>query len=131
MTPNGELTTVTSFDPFTNGHAPYASLLQATNGDFYGTTRFGGVFNLGTVFRLSFSSLAAPVFQSVTRTGPTFLLTFSSVPGRTYQMQFKTDLSQNGWKDLGSTFSATNITMTVSDSIHPDAQRFYRIALVN
>lgn len=37
----------------TNGAAPYGSLVQTSDGHFYGTTRDGGDYNLGTVFKLS------------------------------------------------------------------------------
>ena len=38
---------------FTDGEYPYAGLVQATGGDFYGTTGAGGVYGLGTAFRIS------------------------------------------------------------------------------
>src|SRR5713226_6501116 len=37
----------------TDGKFPYASLLQATDGNFYGTTSQGGAFGLGTVFQIT------------------------------------------------------------------------------
>src|SRR5262249_51391781 len=37
----------------TNGDRPYGSLIQAGDGNFYGTTRFGGSQSVGTVFRIS------------------------------------------------------------------------------
>ena len=46
------LTTLHSFD-LTDGDQPYAGLVQATNGNFYGTTYGGGANNYGTVFSLS------------------------------------------------------------------------------
>ena len=52
ITPSGKLTTPHSFDR-TDGASPYAGLVQATNGDFYGTTDEGGAHNYGTVFRLA------------------------------------------------------------------------------
>src|ERR1039457_5094645 len=57
ITPSGSLTTLYSFCSqggisCTDGEAPYAGLVQDTNGDFYGTT-YGGANNGGTVFRLS------------------------------------------------------------------------------
>jgi uncharacterized repeat protein (TIGR03803 family) len=54
MTPEGALTTVYSFCAnanCTDGEYPSAGLVQATNGDFYGTTQFGGASNTGTVSR--------------------------------------------------------------------------------
>ena len=56
ITPSGTLTTLYSFcaqTKCTDGANPYAALVQATNGDFYGTTEYGGAANVGVVFRLS------------------------------------------------------------------------------
>lgn len=57
MTPSGALTTLHSFD-FVDGFAPVAALLQASNGDFYGTTEFGGssacpTLGCGTIFKIT------------------------------------------------------------------------------
>ncbi|HEX8815366.1 MAG TPA: choice-of-anchor tandem repeat GloVer-containing protein [Terriglobales bacterium] len=56
ITAKGELTTLHTFClhvPCDDGVAPYAGLLQATDGNFYGTTFSGGVHGLGTVYRVS------------------------------------------------------------------------------
>jgi uncharacterized repeat protein (TIGR03803 family) len=56
ITPAGVLTTLYSFcaqNGCPDGISPYAGLMQATNGDFYGTTSQGGTSNDGTVFSLS------------------------------------------------------------------------------
>jgi uncharacterized repeat protein (TIGR03803 family) len=52
ITPSGTLTRLHSFDS-TDGSMPYAGLVQATNGIFYGTTSGGGAHSLGTVFSVS------------------------------------------------------------------------------
>lgn len=52
ITPSGTLTTLHSFDS-TDGAWPYSSLVQATNGLFYGTTIFYGAVCCGTVFSIS------------------------------------------------------------------------------
>lgn len=52
ITPNGNLTTLFTFDGF-NGNQPTGGLLQATSGTFYGTTSMGGADGLGTIFSLS------------------------------------------------------------------------------
>jgi len=52
MTPSGKLTTLHCFDG-TDGESPLAALVQATNGDLYGTTFGGGANNDGAVFSLS------------------------------------------------------------------------------
>jgi uncharacterized repeat protein (TIGR03803 family) len=56
MTPAGTLSTLYSFCAQVlcpDGELPSGELLQATNGNFYGTTSEGGTHNDGTVFRLS------------------------------------------------------------------------------
>jgi uncharacterized repeat protein (TIGR03803 family) len=52
ITSSGHLTTLHSFDG-TDGFRPLATLVQATNGYFYGTTTEGGVYNRGTVFKIA------------------------------------------------------------------------------
>jgi uncharacterized repeat protein (TIGR03803 family) len=55
ITPGGTLTTLYSFCPQTpcrDGSSPDAGLVQATNGDFYGTTFIGG-YGQGTVFKIT------------------------------------------------------------------------------
>ena len=46
------LTTLASFNG-TNGNQPISALVQGTDGNFYGTTIFGGVNNRGTVFKVT------------------------------------------------------------------------------
>ncbi len=59
ITPSGKLTNIFLFDG-TNGSAPFAGLVQAANGDFYGSTSNGGTgnyyacpYNCGTIFTLT------------------------------------------------------------------------------
>src|SRR5579863_8241291 len=57
ITPSGKFTTLQNFDS-TDGSYPYAGLIQATNGRFYGATFAGGSstacpYGCGTVFSLS------------------------------------------------------------------------------
>jgi uncharacterized repeat protein (TIGR03803 family) len=62
ITAGGTLTTLHSFCTQTNcpdGAEPYAGLVQATEGNFYGTTQYGGTsgncggYNCGTVFKIT------------------------------------------------------------------------------
>src|ERR1022692_3217407 len=46
------LTTLASFAG-TNGYGPMAGLVQASDGNFYGTTFHGGTEDVGTVFRIT------------------------------------------------------------------------------
>ena len=59
ITPSGTLTTLYSFcsqganPDCTDGYEPLAALVQATDGDFYGTTYAGGANGYGTVFKIT------------------------------------------------------------------------------
>ncbi len=50
--PAQTFTKLQSFDG-TDGANPYAGLVQATDGNFYGTTHAGGADNDGTVFKIT------------------------------------------------------------------------------
>jgi uncharacterized repeat protein (TIGR03803 family) len=56
ITPDGQLTTLYNFCAQSNcidGEEPCAALVQATDGNLYGTTWGGGANGLGTVFRIT------------------------------------------------------------------------------
>lgn len=53
MTPGGSHTRLHSFDLATTGNVPRGRLIQASDGNFYGTTTSFGAGNGGTVFRLT------------------------------------------------------------------------------
>ena len=56
ITTGGTFTSLHTFDAsngvFAYGDAPYGGLVQATNGELYGTTLNGGAYNDGTIFRM-------------------------------------------------------------------------------
>ena len=56
ITPSGALTELYSFchqRDCPDGAKPYAALIQASDGNFYGTTSYGGSSGAGTVFRIT------------------------------------------------------------------------------
>jgi uncharacterized repeat protein (TIGR02543 family) len=70
-------------------------------------------------------------FQTVAQIGDTLTLVWSAQPGRTYQVEYRTNLTDTNWSNLGSPVTATNSTMTATDSIAADSlQRWYRMALL-
>jgi uncharacterized repeat protein (TIGR03803 family) len=52
MPPAGVLTTLVAFNG-PNGYGPAAGLIQGTDGNFYGTTEYGGAGGFGTVFKMT------------------------------------------------------------------------------
>jgi uncharacterized repeat protein (TIGR03803 family) len=56
ITPDGALNTLYNFCSLADcadGASPFAGLIQATNGNLYGTTVTGGAYNYGTVFEIT------------------------------------------------------------------------------
>jgi subtilase family serine protease len=74
--------------------------------------------------------IAPPVIQTVQQSGGSFAFTWSSTGGQLYQIQTETNLAQPNWTNFGSAFTATNSTMTTSESIGTNTQQFYRIILL-
>lgn len=76
------------------------------------------------------ASAPAPVFQSAKRSGNSVILTWTSVAGQSYQLQDETNVTKKAWTNLGSAIVASGSTTTATNTIGPDKQRFYRVALV-
>jgi ribosomal protein S11 len=69
----------------------------------------------------------APVFQSVTRSNSVLTLTWSATPGKTYQVQYSTNLAQTNWNNLTNSAVAGGSTMSATDSLGAGSRRFYRV----
>ena len=56
-------------------------------------------------------------------------ISWTAIPGQTYRLQYKTNLTDAAWVDLSADVAATNGMMTLNDpAIFP--QRFYRLLLL-
>lgn len=133
ISPNGVLATLYSFTGVQDGAIPQAGLMQARDGNFYGTTESGGMGAVGTVFQLDVGLsvvLPAPAFQSVTITDGTLTLTWNTEIGWKYQMQYSSDLSSGTWTSLGGPIAATAVTLSTTDSITNGLARFYRLLVL-
>ena len=74
ITAGGMLTTLYSFCSQTNctdGAAPIAGLVQATNGIFYGTTYAGGANGFGTVFKITAAGNLTTLYSFCSKTNCT------------------------------------------------------------
>ena len=79
---------------------------------------------------VSVTPLPGPAFQSVTRTNSTIALTWSTVSGLVYQVQYTPSLTPTTWSNLGGTMTATGNTLSASNAIGTAMQRFYRVVLL-
>ncbi len=71
-------------------------------------------------------------FQSPAGANGAWTLAWRATAGLGYQVQYKTNLLQANWINLGTPLIATNGTLTLSDSGAGtnSAQRFYRLVLL-
>ena len=122
ITTNGALTGLYSFTGGNDGGYPEAGMMQASDGNFYSTTTQGNIFRLEVI--------EPPVLSSLTLTGNTLNFTWRTIAGQTNQVQYKTNLIQTDWNNLGNAITATNSTLTFSTPIGPDSQRFYRVVRI-
>jgi uncharacterized repeat protein (TIGR03803 family) len=125
--PDGRFKTLHDFTGGGDGGNPHGTPAQGSDGNLYGMTSVGGSYNYGTIYRLSVPM--EPVFQTVRKTNGSLEVKWSAVVGQSYQLQCKTDSAATNWDNLGAVIVATNATITASDSIVPDGQRFYRVLL--
>ena len=70
---NGVLTTLHAFTGGNDGANPSAALVQGSDGNFYGTTEYGGVSGAGTVFRLT---IVPQPQLTIIPSGPYMILTW-------------------------------------------------------
>jgi len=136
MTPQGKLTTLSLFNGWNYAY-PAASLVQLSDGSFYGTTTQGGNTNApgnpggaGTIFRVSVPGASSPKIVGTTQSGSQLNLTWLALTGRSYQLQSSTDLLETNWNTSGGAVSATNSMATASEAMASGPQRFYRVVLL-
>ncbi len=125
LSTNGVLTSVVSFNS-TNGAYPQASLAQDANGNLYGTTANGGSSGNGAVFKLVLSPPAQPLLLNLAQFAGVLVMTWSAEAGQSYQLQYTTNLNPPAWQNLGSSMTATNSSVVLTNSIGSDPMRFYR-----
>jgi hypothetical protein len=80
---------------------------------------------------ISLKPVVAPHIRAIVQSPATFHFTFAADPGSVYQVQYKTDLAQPDWIDLGDPVTADTNGLTVSDdNVANFPQKFYRLKLV-
>jgi hypothetical protein len=88
---------------------------------------------LGGATQRFYRVIAAPtevppcVITSVRVTNGIAVITWNSIAGQTYRVQYKNRLTDNGWQDLPPDIVATGLTTTVTDALGGATQRFYRV----
>ena len=128
ITPGGTFTALYSFTGGDDGANPAAVLTPGNDGSIYGTTSTGGVGTVGTVFRLTGLRAVAPVLLSIVSTPPGIVVTWSTVPGQFYQLQFASSLSPANWANVGNSVYAFGETASETNLFPFNPPRFYRVS---
>jgi uncharacterized repeat protein (TIGR03803 family) len=63
ITTSGAYTVLHNFNTSTDGGTPYGGLVQATDGNFYGTTTTGGSLGGGTIFKITTAGVFSVVYN--------------------------------------------------------------------
>jgi subtilisin family serine protease len=74
---------------------------------------------------------SVPGFTSLTRRSApdNFVLTFPTLAGRSYQVEWSSSLRPNSWLPLGTPFPGTGAAVEVTDPAPGGASRFYRLRI--
>jgi hypothetical protein len=93
------------------------------------------VFTIAT--KMDFGSEPADAFSiplrtiaSINPTSRVVTITWNSIVGETYRVQFKSAMTESNWNDLGSNMTAVASTSFQTEPLNRNRQRFYRIQLV-
>jgi subtilase family serine protease len=81
---------------------------------------------------ISVTTIPVPAFRAATKTSSSFNLTWGTMTGLVYQVQYTTNLVQTNWINLGKPLIATNDNLMMSDTnaIGSSPQRFYRLMVL-
>src|ERR1043166_8167392 len=80
----------------------------------------------------TFTVNVLPPFRAgITRAGSQVTLSFQTIPGHTYRIEWKASLSHTIGQPLSADNPATDPTIERTDDIGANEQRFYRLVLVN
>ncbi len=80
---------------------------------------------------LTILSVPPPVITSIGFTNGVVTITWNSVSGGVYRVQYINNLNGHGWTNLSPDVTATNLTATKTDAAGSVSQRFYRIEVLN
>ncbi|HEV2178604.1 MAG TPA: choice-of-anchor tandem repeat GloVer-containing protein [Terriglobia bacterium] len=115
ITPAGRLTTLYEFcsqSGCTDGESPLAGLVQASNGNLYGTTSFGGAFGYGAVFKITPAGKLTTLYSFCSQSGCTdgehpYAALIQATDGNFYGTTYEGGTSPNCGGGCGTIFKIT------------------------
>ena len=123
-------TTHTIFNQSNMGTFDWSNMVFTVVAATSNTTLSFGFRNDNDVFafdNVAVTPLSGPAFQSVTPISGGVQFSWSAITGLSYQVQYKTNLTQTSWVNLGSPIKASSTQMTTTDTSATGNGRYYRI----
>jgi hypothetical protein len=125
---------LTNFDILAAAGGKFRAVTRtfAATADANGQIRIGLARGDANEAKLSGLEVLPPSAGSVSASvsGATLVLRWLSYPGKTYRVQFKTDLAAPTWSNLPGDVTGTGNLVSKSDALFP-AGRFYRVVVLN
>src|SRR6185369_5764284 len=84
---------------------------------------------------LAFAASDQPIQEvgpglTVQAMGNDLIISWVTMPGQNYQVEYKNDLSETNWTPLGTTWFGNGSLLTLTNALSPTPERFYRLRLV-
>jgi hypothetical protein len=110
------------------GGDPDPGALQFFNGTIDEVAIFTNTLNADQVWSLFTAGTSGTLLNAAADPAVSDLvtLTIATVPGKTYLVEYRTNLTIGNWNVLGDPLTATASTLSVSNAIVSDPQRYYR-----
>jgi hypothetical protein len=81
-------------------------------------------------YRVQIVPTPQPVILSLQVSNGLAVITWSSVPGKVYGLEYKRELTDTNWTEELPHITATGFTTSVTNNVGSSSQRFYRIKLI-
>ena len=120
----GQFSSLANFD-YTVGPEPVSSLTLGADGNFYGTTLYGGLEGLGALYRL----VTPPIITAIAATNGSVTLTWTAFSNGVYRVEHKPAVDSPGWTPLATNIIATGNTASRTDN-PGNTNRIYRVNLL-
>ena len=88
-----------------------------------------GIDNLN--FSANITPPSTPIPLNIQISGTSLLLAWPTIEGQTYQLEYKTDLTDPTWTPLGNPMTGTGGTLTTTNNLGSASQLFFRLQVVN
>ncbi len=79
---------------------------------------------------VSVTAVTQPVFRSASQSNGSINMTWSTMSGLAYQLQYTTNLTQGAWSNIGNPINAAGGTANATDTTASGPIRFYRLILL-